>query len=86
VSVPVLGFEEDGQEDCAPEDGVHGAAFQEAVEGVGSPVGEVGAEAVAPDVFHFVFVRERGNGTLGILFAELFVEEDEVSEAAADFH
>lgn len=48
-------------------------------------MGEVRTEAVASDVFHFVLVGQRGNGTLWILARELFVEEDEIGEAAADF-
>lgn len=51
MGVPVGGFEEDHEEGGAAEDGVHGEAFEEAVEGVGAALSEVGAEAVAADVF-----------------------------------
>jgi hypothetical protein len=51
---------------------------------VGAPLCEIGSEAVAADVFHFVFVGEGRDGALGEFFGELFPEEDEVCEAAAD--
>lgn len=84
MSVPFGAFEEDGKEGGAAEDGVEGQAFEEAVQGVCTALGEVGAEAVAADVLHFMFVRERGNGGGGVFSGEGFVEEHEVSEAAAD--
>ena len=56
----------------------------ESVEGVGAALCEVGAEAVAAHVFHFVFVRERGDGMGGELLAKGLVEEDKVGEASAD--
>ena len=51
-----MGFEKDGEEAGAPEDRMHGAAFEKAVEGVSSAVRKVWAEAVAADVFQLVFV------------------------------
>ena len=45
---------------------------------------EVGAEAVPTDVFHFVLIRERGDGGGGVFSAEGLVEKDEVGEAATD--
>ena len=51
---------------------------------MGTTLGEVRAEAVPTNVFHFVLVRERRNSTGGILFAKGFVEKDKVGEAAAD--
>lgn len=60
-----------------------GEAFKEATERVGSTGGEVGAKAVTTDVFEFVFVGQGRNGALGVIFGKRFVEEDEVSEAAA---
>jgi len=64
---------------------VHGEPFEEAVQGVGTPISEIGPEAVAADVFHLVLVWKRRNGALWVFAAEVFVEEDEVSEATADF-
>lgn len=46
--------------------------------------GEVGAEAVATDVLHALLVRERRHSGSWVIFGELFPEEDEVGEAAAD--
>lgn len=54
------------------------------MQGVGAALGEVRAEAVAANVFQFVLVRERGDGAGGVFSGEGFVEEDEVSEAAAN--
>ena len=54
------------------------------MERVSTALGEVWAEAVAADVFHFMLVWERGNGTGGIFFAEGFVEKDKVGEAATN--
>lgn len=54
------------------------------MEGVGAALGEIGTEAVAADIFHFVLVREWGNGVVWELDGEGFVEPDEVGEAAAD--
>jgi len=66
------------------EEGVEGKAPDEAVEGVGAALGEVWTKAVAADILQFMLVWERGDGVGGELLAERFVEEDEVSEAAAD--
>lgn len=54
------------------------------MKGVGAALGEIGAKAVPTDIFHFVFVRERGDGGGGIFSAEGFVEKNKVGEAAAD--
>jgi len=64
---------------------VQGEALEEAVQGVGTSIGEVGAEAVTADVFHLVLVWKRGDGALWVFAAKVFVEEDEVGEAATDF-
>ena len=64
---------------------MQGNSFQEAVEGVSSSVGEIRPKTVPTDVFHFVFVWERGNRALRVFSAEHFVEEDEVGETATDF-
>ena len=63
---------------------MEGEAFEEAVQGVGTALGEVWTEAVASDVLHFVLVWEWGDGALGVFATEVFVEEDEVCEASAD--
>ena len=47
-------------------------------------LGEIGPEAVTTDVFHFMFVWEGRDGAGGILPVEGFVDEDKISEAAAD--
>lgn len=49
-----------------------------------APLGEVRTEAVSTNVLHLMLVGQRGNGALRILFCELFPQEDEVGEAAAD--
>ena len=69
MSVPVRGFEEDGENSGTAKLGVHGAALEEAIEGVGAGLGKGWAETVAPDIFHFVLVWEWRYGTLWILFA-----------------
>lgn len=58
-------------------------AFEKAVKRMGAPGGEVGAKAVTADIFEFMFVGQGRNGALGVIFGKRFVEEDEVSEAAA---
>lgn len=47
-------------------------------------MGEVRTEAVSTNILHLVLVGQRGDGALRVLFCELFPEEDEVGEAAAD--
>jgi len=47
-------------------------------------LGEIGAESIAADVFHLVFVGEGRNCTCWIFFGEGLVEEDEIGEASAD--
>lgn len=59
-------------------------AFEEAVQRVGASLGEVGAETVAAYVLHLVLVGQGRDGALREFFRELFPEEDEVCEAAAD--
>lgn len=54
------------------------------MEGVRAPLGEVRTEAVSTNVLHLVLVGQWRDGALRILFRELFPEEDEVGEAAAD--
>lgn len=60
-------------------------SFQEAVEGVSSSMGKIRPKAVAADVFHFVLVWERGDGTLRVFSAEHLVQENKVGEAATYF-
>ena len=48
-------------------------------------MGKVGTKPVATDVFHFVLIWERRNGTLRIFSTEHLVKENEVGEAATDF-
>ena len=55
------------------------------MKGMCSSLGEIGAKTIASDVFHLVFVRQRGDSALWILAGKLFVEEDEVGEPPADF-
>ena len=52
---------------------------------MGAAISEVRAKSVASYVFHFVFVWERGHGTLRVFPAKVFVKEDEVCEASANF-
>ena len=59
-------------------------SIQEALERVGAADGKIRAEAVAADIFHALLVGQRGHGSGGIVAGELFVEEYEVCEAAAD--
>lgn len=63
---------------------MEGCAHEEALEAVGSSVGEVGAEAIAADVLHALLIRERRDSAGREVFRESLVEEDEVGEAAAD--
>lgn len=64
---------------------MQGESFQEAVQGVSSPMGKVRSEAVAADVFHFVLVWERGDGALRVFSTEHFVKENEVGETTTNF-
>lgn len=54
------------------------------MQGVCSSLGEVRAEAIAANVFHFVFVGEWGDRTLRVLSGKVFVKKDEVGETTAD--
>lgn len=47
-------------------------------------MGEVRTEAVSTNILHLVLVGQWRDGALWVLFRELFPEEDEVGEAAAD--
>ena len=67
-----------------PQDGMQGQTGEETLEGVTAADGEVCAEAVAADVLHALAVGDGGHGGGGVVAVELFVEEDEVGEAAAD--
>ena len=51
---------------------------------VGASLHEVRAKAVSTHILHLVLVGQRRDGALRVLFRELFPEEDEVCEAAAD--
>ena len=64
---------------------MQGDSFQEAMQGVSSPMGKVGPKTVAADVFHFVLVWERRNGALRVFSAEHFVKEDEVGKTTTGF-
>lgn len=55
------------------------------MEGVCTSLREVRAKSITADIFHFVFVGQRGDGALWVFAGKLFVEEDEVCESAADF-
>jgi hypothetical protein len=57
---------------------------EEPLEGVRPTSGEVVAEAVAADILHALLIGYGGHGDSGEVARELFVEEDEVCEAAAD--
>jgi hypothetical protein len=59
-------------------------ACEETMERVGPALGEVGAESIAADVFHFVFVGEGRYCTCWIFFGEGLVKEDEIREASAN--
>ncbi len=85
MCIPVAGLEEVHEERRPPEFRVESEAFEKAVKGMSPSLGEVWAEAITADVLHLVLVGQRGNGALWILEGELFVEEDKVGEAAADF-
>ena len=50
-----------------------------------SPVGKVGPEAVAADVFHFMLVWEGWDCALGVFSAKRLVEENEIGETATNF-
>ena len=63
---------------------MQGDSFEEAVQGVSSSMGKVSPETVAADVFHFMLVRQRGNGALRIFSAERLVQEDKVGESATN--
>jgi hypothetical protein len=63
---------------------VEGEACEETIKRVGPTLGEIGAESIAADVFHLVFVGKRRNCTCWIFFGEGLVEEDEIGEASAD--
>jgi hypothetical protein len=54
------------------------------VQGVCAPLREVRAEAVSTNILHLVLVGQRRDSALRVFFRELFPEEDEVGEAAAD--
>lgn len=54
------------------------------MQGVCAPLREVRTKAVSTNVLHLVLVGQRRDGALRVFFRELFPEEDEVGEAAAD--
>lgn len=83
-SIPVRALEERMQDRSAAQRRMERQSVQEALEGVGAAGGKVRAEAVAADIFHALLVGQRGHGSGGIVAGELFVEEYEVCEAAAD--
>lgn len=63
---------------------MQGKPFQEAVQRVSSSMGKVRPKAVATDVFHFVLVWKRGDGTLRVFSTKDLVKKNEICEAAAD--
>lgn len=54
------------------------------MERVGAALSEIRSKAVAADVFHFMFIGERGDSRGRKIFAEGFVEKDKVGEASPD--
>lgn len=84
MSVPVSGFEEDGEDSATPKHRMKGQTFEETMKGMGTALSEIWPKPVTADIFHFVLVRKRGNCAGGIFPIEGFVEEDEVREAAAN--
>ena len=59
-------------------------ALEKSMERVCTTLCEIGTKTISSHVFHFVFIGERRNGTCGVISVEGFVEEDKVSETAAD--
>lgn len=51
---------------------------------MGTALGEVGAEAVAADVFHLMLVWKGRDGTAGVLSMQRFVKKDKIREAATN--
>lgn len=51
---------------------------------MGAPLGEVRTKPVSAHILHLVLVRQWRDSALWVFFQELFPEEDEVGEAAAD--
>jgi hypothetical protein len=84
LGIPIGGFEEEEEDGCAPEDGMEGAADDEAVQRPGAAVGEVGGETVAAHVGHVVLLWEGWHSTGGEVAVQGGAEEDEVGETAAD--
>lgn len=80
VSIPVRRLEEDGEDGAAAKDGVKAEPLKKAVEGMCTALGEVGSKAVTADIFHLVFVRQRGDSGRGVFPIEGFVEEDKIRE------
>ena len=64
---------------------MQGNSFEEAVQGVSSPLCEVRPETVPTYVFHFVLVWEGGNGALRVFSAKHLVKEYEIGKTATDF-
>lgn len=53
------------------------------MKGVGTALGEVGAEAVAADVFHLMLVWKGRDGAAEVFSMQRFVKKDKIREAAA---
>lgn len=83
MGVPVRGFEENGEQAAAAEKGMQRQSFEEAMERMGTTLGEVGAEAVAADVFHLMLVWKGRDGATGVFSMQRFVKKDEIRKAAA---
>ena len=61
---------------------MQGETLEETLQGVGPTAGEVGAEAVAADIFHALLVGEGRDGTCRVVLGEGLREEEEIGEAA----
>lgn len=64
---------------------MQGEALEETVEGVSTSISEVRAEAVTANIFHLVLVWEGGDSALWVFAAEVFIEENKVGKATANF-
>jgi hypothetical protein len=84
LGIPVCSLEEEEENRGAAEDGVEGAADDEAVQGPGTAVGEVGGETIAAHVGHVVLLGEGRDSAGGEVAVQGGAEEDKVGEATAD--
>lgn len=82
--VPIWALHEADEQHGAPQHRVQRYALQEAMQRVSATLCKVRTEPVTAHVLHLVFVGQRRDGALRVLFGELFPEKDKVCEAAAD--